>query len=272
MARKQTKQQSEKVIPDDVGVSPTTAAKKRRRVIYIVAIVAIIGCGWAVWRHLWPRHAFMYAGTLQTTKVVLTSRVASDIDTILVEEGDMVSRGDALMHLTCDTYKILARQIDNDFNRATELSARGHMSAAELDVLTRNKQDNDLKLQWCEITSPIDGMVITKFREIGESVAPGTTLISVANPYDIWAYFYVPYNMLYQLRVGQNIVGILPEAPTRTFPGRIIKISEQAEFTPKNVQTRAERTRLVYGVKVRFDNADMALKSGMTIESNLIDE
>ena len=146
------------------------------------------------------------------------------------------------------------------------------MSQAEFDVIARNKQDNDLKLEWCNITSPIDGMVITKFREVGEVVAPGTVLISVANPYDIWAYFYVPYEMLHQLRVGQFVVGTLPEAPDKTFNGKIIKISEEAEFTPKNVQTSEERMRLVYGVKVKFDNSDLTLKSGMTIESSLINE
>lgn len=78
--------------------------------------------------------------------------------------------------------------------------------------------------------------------------------------------------MLYRLKIGQRITGILPEASDRTFSGRIIKINEEAEFTPKNVQTRAERTRLVYGVKVRFDNPDLMLKAGMTIESALINE
>ncbi len=138
--------------------------------------------------------------------------------------------------------------------------------------MTRNKQDNDLKLDWCQIKSPIDGMVMTKFREVGEIVSPGAPLLSLANPYDIWAYFYVPYDTLHKLRVGQPVIGLLPEAPDKTFPGRIIKISEEAEFTPKNVQTREERTRLVYGVKVKFDNPDLTLKSGMTIESNLLNE
>ena len=146
------------------------------------------------------------------------------------------------------------------------------MSQAEFDILARNKQDNDLKLSWCRVTAPMDGIVITRFREPGEIVAPGTALISIANPYDVWAYFYVPYTMLHKLRIGQSVVGILPEADNRKFPGRIIKISEQAEFTPKNVHTREERTRLVYWVKVRFENPDLALKAGMTIESALINE
>ncbi len=215
---------------------------------------------------------FTYAGTLETTKVVVSARVASDISEFHVAEGDTVTRDQPLLTMSCDAYKILAQQLDNDYERADALVAKGHMSQAEYDVVARNKHDNDLKLSWCNVVSPIDGMVITKFREVGEVVAPGSTLVSLANPYDIWAYFYVPYDMLHKLNVGDTVTGILPEAAGKTFPGKIIKINEQAEFTPKNVQTRAERTRLVYGVKVKFENPDLTLKSGMTIESTLLND
>lgn len=248
----------------------TPRKKKAFWITCVIGTLAVIGI--IVAKYIVASRPFMYAGTLETTKVVLSARVASDVSAIYVNEGDTVVAGDVLMDLSCDTYKILANQINNDYDRAVALMNGGHVSQAEFDILSRNKQDNDLKLEWCRIKSPIDAMVITKFREAGEVVGPGNALISLANPYDIWAYFYVPYEMLYKLRVGQNVVGILPEAPSITFPGKIIKISEEAEFTPKNVQTRAERTRLVYGIKVRFENPDLVLKSGMTIESNLLDE
>ncbi|MBQ8686872.1 MAG: efflux RND transporter periplasmic adaptor subunit [Alphaproteobacteria bacterium] len=229
--------------------------------IIVVAIVFI--------NRFVQNRVFYYAGTLETTKVVLSARVASDVENVFVLEGDEVYSGQPLVELSCDAYKILARQINRDFDRATGLLERGHIADAEYDMLMRNKQDNDLKLQWCVIKSPIDGIVVNKFREVGEVVAPGMMVVSVANPYDIWAYFYVPYSMLYKLKVGQKVVGILPEAENMKFVGRIIKISEQAEFTPKNVQTRDERTRLVYGIKVQFENPNLVLKSGMVIESAL---
>ncbi len=244
---------------------------KIKKIFLISAsVVMVVVIGILVARYFIARRPFYYAGTLETTRVIISSRVASDISDVYVIEGDNVSTGQPLMELSCDAYKILARQIDKDYERATQLLARGHVSDAEYDALTRTKQDNDLRLQWCRVISPINGMVMTKFREVGEVVSPGAPLISVANPYDIWAYFYVPYDMLYKLHVGQNVIGILPEADNRKFFGRIIKISEQAEFTPKNVQTRDERTRLIYGVKVQFENPDLILKSGMAIESTLL--
>jgi HlyD family secretion protein len=63
--------------------------------------------------------------------------------------------------------------------------------------------------------------------------------------------------------------GYLPEAGDRAFPGRISVIYSEAEFTPKNVQTRSERTRLVFAVKVSFPNPDETLKPGMTVEVEL---
>lgn len=245
--------------------------EKVKKIFMISAIVVIaVVIGMLVVRYFIARRPFFYAGTLETSRVMVSSRVASDILEVYVTEGDNVSAGQPLLELSCDAYKILARQIDKDYERATQLVARGHVSDAEYDALTRNKQDNDLRLQWCRVVSPINGMVMAKFREVGEVVAPGAPLMSVANPYDIWAYFYVPYEVLYKLRVGQNVVGILPEADNQQFPGRIVKINEQAEFTPKNVQTRDERTRLIFGIKVQFENPDLILKSGMTIESTLL--
>lgn len=250
-----------------------TMNAKQKKLIRTCGIVgAVIIALFLVVKYVIAHKPYSYAGTLETTKVIISARVSSDISEFNVAEGDTVSSGQTLLTMTCDAYKILAQQIDNDYARADALVAKGHMSQAEYDVVARNKRDNDLKLSWCNVTSPIDGMVITKFREVGEIVAPGTTLVSLANPYDIWAYFYVPYDMLHKLNVGDDVVGTLPEANGKKFAGKIIKINEQAEFTPKNVQTREERTRLVYGVKVKFENPDLTLKSGMTIESTLLNE
>lgn len=244
----------------------------RNKKIIIFGLISVLVLIGGIWQYIHTRRPFVYAGTLETTKIILSSKVASDIIDFPVAEGDTITKNQLLVEMSCDTYKVMAPQINNDYHRAQALIQKGHMSKAEFDIIERNKQDNDLKLTWCLITSPIDGTVITKFREIGEVVGAGAALLSVANPYDIWAYFYVPHDELYRLKIGQKIRAFLPEVPDKYFTGTIIKINEEAEFTPKNVQTREERTRLVYGVKVRFDNPDLLLKSGMTIESALFDD
>ena len=237
-----------------------------------IILIGLVGGGVAYWYYQQSQKPFLYAGTLETTKVILSSKVNSDIVSLPVIEGDTVKKGQLVVEMSCDTYKVSSPQVDNDYARAQALIQKGHLSQAEFDMLERNKRDNDLKLAWCRVISPLDGIVITKFREEGEVVGVGTTLLSIANPYEIWAYFYVPHDEVYRLKIGQEVIGSLPEAPEKRFKGQIIKISEEAEFTPKNVQTREERTRLVYGIKVQFENPDLVLKSGMTIESDLLHE
>lgn len=243
-----------------------------KKILPTIIFIFLLLVGFTAYNYWRASRPFVYAGTLETTKVIVSSKVASDIINFPVEEGDIVQKGDLLLEMSCDSYKVLSHQIDNDYERAVALLKKGHISQAQFDVLERNKQDNDLKLEWCKVNAPINGMIITKFREEGEIVGQGSSLVSITNPYDIWAYFYVPHDELYRLKVGQKIIGYLPEAQGKTFVGKILKINEEAEFTPKNVQTREERTRLVYGVKVKFNNDDLMLKAGMTIESTLFNE
>lgn len=240
--------------------------------VFLLLFLALIGCGYFGWQYYENSQVFRYAGTLETTKVIISSKVASDIVEFPVEEGDFLHKGDKILTMSCDVYKVMQKQLDNDLERAKVLLKKNFMSEAEYDVKERNKADNDLHLEWCQVKAPIDGTVITKFRENGEVVGVGSSLISMADMSDIWAYFYVAHDDVYRLKVGQKVIGILPEDNNKKFVGKIIKINEEAEFTPKNVQTREERTRLVYGIKVKFENPDLILKSGMTIESTLFDE
>ena len=240
---------------------------KKKMILIGLAVLAC--CIFIAVKILFFSEKFSYAGTLETTKVILSSKVASDITSFPVLEGDAVKEGDILLEMSCDTYKVLSTQIDNDFERASILFKNGDISQSDFDTFDRNKKDNDLKLEWCQVKSPINGTIVTKFREKGEVVSAGTTLLSLADPYDIWAYFYIPHDKVHTIAVGQEITGFLPEIKNQTFKGKVLKINEEAEFTPKNVQTREERTRLVYGIKVQFENPDLILKSGMTIETYL---
>lgn len=100
---------------------------------------------------------------------------------------------------------------------------------------------------------------------------PGTKLLTLANIKDIWAYIYVPQTLVNKLKPGMKLNAYLPEMNDKLFVGKILKVNDEAEFTPKNVQTRTERERLVFGVKVSFlgSNEDEILKPGMTIEIDL---
>jgi HlyD family secretion protein len=145
------------------------------------------------------------------------------------------------------------------------------VSQDALDQFQNRKDDIDVRLKWCKIESPIRGSVLSRYHEPGEWTSPGVKLLTLANIRDIWTYIYVPHEEVAKLSLGMKLKGVVPEIANRDFEGTIVKMSEEAEFTPKNVQTRSERTRLVYGVKVSFlgANDDVILKPGMTIEITL---
>jgi HlyD family secretion protein len=185
-----------------------------------------------------------------------------------------VKEGELLVTLACEDYKIAARLAHENYDRSRKLSKIGSVSDETMDQVRRQKDDADVRLAWCSIASPIEGKVLSRYHEPGEWVGPGTKIVTLANIRDIWAYIYVPQPKVAQLSPGMKLKGYLPELNNREFDGTILKINDEAEFTPKNVQTQAERERLVFGVKVSFRdaNSEEILKPGMTIEVELPNE
>jgi HlyD family secretion protein len=245
--------------------------KPPKKALIVVAAVIVLG---AVAAFFLLREPFRYAGTLEATKVDLSVRLAAAIDQVRVQEGDRVKPGETLVTLGCEDYKIAARLARENYDRALKLSKIGSVSAEALDQFRNQKEDADIRLGWCSIASPIEGKVLSRYHEPGEWISPGTKVLTLANVRDIWAYIYVPQPLIARLAPGMKLTGHLPELDNRGFDGTIVKINDEAEFTPKNVQTRTERERLVFGVKINFRdaNAQEILKPGMTIEVALPDK
>lgn len=237
----------------------------------IIAVVVLAIIAAAVWKFVSSRNDFRYAGTLEATKVDLSARVPSAIGAVKVQEGDQVKENQDLVLLTCEDIKVDGNLANENYKRNLRLFRAGTVSQETMDLVRNKKEDADVRLDWCAIRSPIRGTVLSRYHEPGEWVTPGVKLLTLANIRDIWAYIYVPQPEVSRLQTGMKLKGYLPELNNREFEGKIIKISEEAEFTPKNVQTRAERTRLVFGVKISFSesNLNKVLKPGMTIEVKL---
>jgi len=211
-------------------------------------------------------HEFLYAGTVEATEVDISARVSSVIEKKEVAEGDTVQKGQGLVRLACEDVRLASDLAEGNYKRAVELFQSGSMAKAEFDRIRYQREDAAVRRSWCGVKSPISGVVLSVYHEAGELVGPGMKLATVADLSEVWAVVYVPQPMLVRLKPGGEVTGFLAETGGRKFPGRIAHIREKAEFTPKNVQTREERTRLVYGIKVSFPNPDGILKPGMTIE------
>lgn len=227
--------------------------------LFVVGLVAAI-------YFAWPNDESIYVGTIEVTEVDVASRVASQVAERVRDEGDVVKKGDVLYKMACEDQLVNMEKAKNDFERAKKLLASGNMSPETYDNFNRNYGLARLNVDWCNVLSPMDGTILTKFHEAGDHVFVGTKLMAMGDLNDVWAYVYVDQPMLVSLSIGGEVTGVLPELHSKEIAGRIIHIKDEAEFTPKNVQTRKERTRLVYGIKIRFDNSEKLLKPGMPIE------
>lgn len=138
-------------------------------------------------------------------------------------------------------------------------AARARIAAVEAQIAALEKNVAD-----AVVTSPVAGIVTATLVDPGEIVAPRTPLVVVTDLDNAWANAYVDEPLVPRLRLGQ-VVTILTDAGQR-LEGRITFISPRAEFTPRNVQTAQERSRLVYRIKVSTDNREGILKTGMPVE------
>jgi HlyD family secretion protein len=141
-------------------------------------------------------------------------------------------------------------------------AARAALDAAQarLDAVTQ-------KLKDAVVVSPLDGTVTAKLVEPGELVAAGAGLVVIADLEHPWLTAFVTGADLPRVRVGAP-ARVTTDAPGDAGrAGTVSYVSPTAEFTPRNVQTRDERAKLVYRVKIRVDNRDGALKPGMPADA-----
>jgi membrane fusion protein YbhG len=119
------------------------------------------------------------------------------------------------------------------------------------------------------LTSPVTGVVTNRALEPGELAAPGATLLTVTQLDPVTLTVYVPETQLAHIQLGQEVAVQVDSFPGRDFMGKVVFINSQAEFTPRNVQTKEERVNTVFAVKVELPNADLELKPGMPADAQI---
>jgi len=127
-----------------------------------------------------------------------------------------------------------------------------------------------VQLAYTRILSPMNGTVTLRNLEPGDLVTPGLPILRLAALDKVWLRVFVSETDLGRVKLGQTATITSDTYPSKQYHGRVIEIAQQAEFTPKNVQTREEREKLVYGVKIQVDNPEQELKLGMPADA-LID-
>ena len=141
-------------------------------------------------------------------------------------------------------------------------SAREAQAAAQLESLEKKIAD-------CVVRAPIAGVLTTVAVDEGEFAAAGGAIMTIARTSEVELTIYVPESDLGRVRLGQRAELTVEAYEGRRFDGRVTYISPQAEFTPKNVQTKDDRVKQVFEVRISAPNLDGALKAGLTADARL---
>jgi HlyD family secretion protein len=141
-------------------------------------------------------------------------------------------------------------------------AARARVDQAQTGVALLVQRVKD-----CTLLSPVAGTVTHRLLEPGELAGPGTPLCEVVALDTLELTVYLTEVELGRVKLGDQAGVRIDADPQREFTGTVTYISPQAEFTPKNVQTKEDRVKLVFGVKLRVPNPDGALKPGMPADA-----
>ena len=126
---------------------------------------------------------------------------------------------------------------------------------------------SETQLRDTEVLAPMDGVVLVKSAEPGEVLAAGTTVVTLGNLAKPWLRAYINEKDLGRVKLGAEVKVTTDSFPGKTYLGRISFIASEAEFTPKQIQTREERVKLVYRVKIDVENPAGELKSNMPADA-----
>lgn len=291
-----------------------------------------------------------FTGNVEAVEVLISAKVNGEIISIIVEEGDKISKGDTLAIIDKTEYELQYQQsvaaeraaeaqylmllrgsrkediiqgeenlklaeanllnAKEDYKRVENLFNTGSVSSKQLDdvrtkyeiaqaqynsayqflqKLRTGAREEEItaakaryeqasaqtkllkkKISDCIITSPIDGFVTKRIVEKGELVNYGTPIVRISNLEEIYIMIYVPETKLPLIQLGNSAEVKVDAFPDKRFMGEIIYISPEAEFTPKNIQTKEERVKLVFGVKIKVQNYEHFLKSGIPADVTIV--
>jgi len=148
--------------------------------------------------------------------------------------------------------------------KAQALGALANLEAARAAVARAQ-----LSVKECSLLAPRDGQVAARNLEPGESVQPGSVVLVLTDVTEAKTRFYLANSELAAAAPGRRVTVVADAWPGQTFAGTIAAVSPRAEFTPRNVQTREDRERLVYAIEVRVPNAERKLRAGMPVEVSI---
>jgi HlyD family secretion protein len=158
-------------------------------------------------------------------------------------------------------------QVDQARTALATAEANLQVVKAQIDQAKAATEVVNVQISKMALTAPASGIVTSRNAEPGELAVPGAPLLVITRLDEVTLTIYVPESRLGAVKLGQPVAVTVDSYPGVTFSGAVSHISQTAQFTPKNVQLKEERTKTVYAVKIRLSNAGQRLKAGMPADA-----
>jgi HlyD family secretion protein len=265
---------------------------QKRIIIAVIAILAISGI--VAYQYLTSSRndgTLDLSGTVEVTEVNVGFKMPGRIAGLHAEEGQRVSMGDRLAELDSAEYRSIVDQgravvrnveaeyekARKDYDRFRVLSQEGAVTVQQLDSARKahdvalsqvdqaraSLRTAEVRLNDTVADAPVTGIILSRNVELGEAVAAGIAVYTLGDLDGPWVKVYVNETKLGFVKLGQKAQVFSDTYPGKAYDGRVTYIASEAEFTPKNVQTKEERVKLVFGIKVSVTNVNDELKPGM---------
>lgn len=272
----------------------------KKKAIVIVLIIGLSATALAMFLN--NRHndsgALLLSGNVEVTETNLGFKTGGRIASLLVDEGGRVAKGDLIATLDNRELKALVEQnrasvaiaeaeefkASKDFERFESLRKEDAVSVQQMDAALRARDGarsqirlaraalaaSEQRLDDTELRAPISGVVLARNSEVGELAAAGAVVCTIGDIEHPWIKVYVKEDKLGLVKLGQKAEIRTDTYPKKVYEGTVTYISSEAEFTPKTVQTKEERVKLVFGVKVSVRNENEELKPGMPADVKIL--
>jgi HlyD family secretion protein len=211
--------------------------------------------------------------SLAAEKVVLSDRADVDYKTVDFDRIRKLARQGYMSADARDLAAAALRESRAALERDAALQEAAERNVALAKANVRNAAEA-LKLAritdgYTSLAAPIDGVILVRQAELGEVVSPGTPIFTLADIDHVWLRAYVNETDVGRIRLGEPAILTTDNYPGKRYRGRVSFIAEQAEFTPKSVETHAERVTLVYRIRIDVDNPTHELVPGMPADARL---
>ena len=272
----------------------------KRRLI-IAGIVLIAGIALIVFLRLGntrDQGTLTLSGNVEVTEVNMGFKIPGRVQSLYTDEGRTVTKGEKIAILDSaelesmiNQSKASVKNAEAQFEKARKdheryallyrdgVIASQQMDAAkssydvavsQLQLSRASLRTAEVKLKDSVMYAPLNGVVLRKNIEEGETVGAGTMVITIGDLERPWVKVYVKEDELGAVKLGQKADVVVDSFPNKRYEGIVTYISSDAEFTPKNVQTKEERVKLVFGVKVSVKNQNNELKPGMPADVKIL--